>query len=128
VAGIYRQVTYHNFYHCTDVTHTTFMFIKRVAHKVALTELEKFALMVAAVAHDMDHPGVNNAFLVNCKDLLAVTYNDSSVLENRHVACLYSLLPNRPEIDILGRLETAQWREVGAVLCCAVLSCAVLVR
>lgn len=28
VAGIYRQVTYHNFYHCTDVTHTTFMFIK----------------------------------------------------------------------------------------------------
>lgn len=24
---------------------------------MALTELEKFALMVAAVAHDMDHPG-----------------------------------------------------------------------
>ncbi len=30
---------------------------RRVSHKVALTELEKFALMVAAVAHDMDHPG-----------------------------------------------------------------------
>lgn len=28
VAAIYRQVKYHNFYHCTDVTHTTFMFIK----------------------------------------------------------------------------------------------------
>lgn len=136
--------------------------------------------------------GVNNAFLVNCKDPLAVTYNDSSggwaglscccwvggqcvgldevgcpsrrphkevgpcsnlvavgshparhrvgrlliasspsapcaaVLENRHVACLYSLLPSRPDIDIFSRLEAAQWREVGAVPCCAGRCCAVL--
>lgn len=43
----------------------------------------------------------------------------AAVLENRHVACLYSLLPSRPDIDIFSRLEPAQWREVGAVPCCA---------
>lgn len=28
VSGIYQAVPYHNFQHCVDVTHTTFMFIK----------------------------------------------------------------------------------------------------
>jgi hypothetical protein len=32
-----------------------------VAHKVALSELEKFALMVAALSHDLDHPGDSRA-------------------------------------------------------------------
>lgn len=106
VASVYQRVPYHNFQHCVDVTHTTFMFIKwgwgvcmgsvqrkglrgrahpnssllnaptppcpppqpppakhnrRVAHKVALSELEKFALMVAALSHDLDHPGESAA-------------------------------------------------------------------
>ncbi|EFN56311.1 hypothetical protein CHLNCDRAFT_10254, partial [Chlorella variabilis] len=115
-------VPYHNFQHCVDVTHTTFMFIKRVAHKVVLTELEKFALMVAAVSHDLDHPGVNNAFLVNARDPLATTYNDSSVLENRHVAALYSLLLSKPQLNIFARLDVAQWREVRKMVIGAVLS------
>ena len=28
VSRMYRAVPYHNFHHCTDVAHTTFMFIK----------------------------------------------------------------------------------------------------
>jgi hypothetical protein len=28
VSAIYKSVPYHNFHHCVDVTHTTFMFIK----------------------------------------------------------------------------------------------------
>lgn len=44
-----------------------------------------------------------------------------TVLENRHVACLYSLLLAKPALDIFARLEPGQWREarkmvIGAVL------------
>ena len=51
---------------------------RRVSHKVSLTPLERYALMVAAVAHDMDHPGVSNAYLVGARAPLATTYNDNS--------------------------------------------------
>ena len=50
---------------------------------------------MAALAHDLDHPGVSNAFLVNTRDPLATVYNDSSVLENAHVAALYNLIRTR---------------------------------
>lgn len=48
--------------------------------------------MVAALGHDIDHPGVNNAFLRKTHNPLALRYNDRSVLENHHTAVLFSLL------------------------------------
>lgn len=34
------------------------------------------------------------------------------MLENRHIACLYSLLLAKPQVDIFARLDAAQWKEV----------------
>ena len=41
---------------------------------------EVLALLLSAVGHDLNHPGVNNALLVNSRHPLAVLYNDISVL------------------------------------------------
>lgn len=46
--------------------------------------VEKLALMMAAIGHDLDHPGFNNAYQVNACTELATTYNDISPLENHH--------------------------------------------
>lgn len=115
------SVPYHNFYHCVDVTHATYLLIKRLRVPARLTPLECFALMVAAVGHDMDHPGVGNSYLINSRDPLALTYNDLSVLENRHVACLYSLVRQIPESDVFGSLDSSQWREVRKLVIATVL-------
>lgn len=56
------------------------------------TGREQFALMVASVAHDIGHPGVNNNFLINSSDELALRYNDISVLENHHASSLFKIL------------------------------------
>eukprot|EP00887_Chlorella_sp_A99_P004144 scaffold23.g4144.t1 len=124
----YQDVPYHNFWHCVDVTHTTFAMIQRISRKarggrgrVQMTGLEKFALMIAALSHDLDHPGLNNAFLVNNKDPVAITYNDSSVLENKHVACLYALLERKPEINVLRLLDPGEWREARKIIIASVL-------
>jgi hypothetical protein len=45
--------------------------------------------------------GWNNAFLINTRHEYARTYNDNSVLENRHVSLLYSLLAAQPHANIL---------------------------
>jgi hypothetical protein len=121
VSALYRDVPYHNFYHCADVAHAAFLLIGRVRAVAALTQVECFALMVGALAHDMDHPGLNNAFLVASRHPLATTYNDASVLENRHVACLYALVGARPEADVFAALEPATWREVRRLVIAAVL-------
>jgi hypothetical protein len=81
---------YHNFHHCADVTHATFMMLAGI--RGAVSDLECYALLLAAVAHDLEHPGVSNAYLIKSRSPLAITYNDASVLENRHAACFFELI------------------------------------
>ena len=48
--------------------------------------------ILAAACHDVDHPGVNNIYLIESRDKLAIRYNDISVLENHHVAITFDVL------------------------------------
>jgi hypothetical protein len=61
VRNQYRQVPYHNFFHCVDVTHATFRFIRLAGGRARMTPTEKLSLMIAALCHDMDHPGTSPA-------------------------------------------------------------------
>ncbi|XP_026473989.1 uncharacterized protein LOC113377781 [Ctenocephalides felis] len=57
-----------------------------------LEPLEIMAALVGAVAHDLDHPGVNQPFLIATSNHLAALYENTSVLENHHwrsaIGCL----------------------------------------
>ena len=44
--------------------------------------------------------GQNNGFLINTRHEYARMYNDCSVLENRHVSLLYTLLAQEPNADV----------------------------
>ena len=48
--------------------------------------------LIAAALHDYEHPGVNNPFLVAMNDRIAWRHNDSSVLENHHLAASFQLM------------------------------------
>ncbi len=52
-----HEVPYHNFYHVADVTHTVYRMITLSESFTCMSRLEKYALMLAAASHDMDHPG-----------------------------------------------------------------------
>ena len=54
-----------------------------------MNKLERFSLIISAAIHDYDHPGLNNSFLINTGDQLALAYNDQSPLENHHVAMAF---------------------------------------
>jgi hypothetical protein len=75
---------YHNFQHCVDVTQATFVMLLCIRR--AVSDVECYALLLAAVAHDLEHPGVNNAYLIKSENPLAIMYNNISVLENMHAA------------------------------------------
>ena len=75
-----------------------------------LRPMDVFALMVAAIGHDIGHPGLSNAYMVrpfffsvitvtdeltlqvNAHTPVAQVYNDQSVLENFHTVTLIHLL------------------------------------
>ena len=57
-----------------------------------LRPFEALTLLITAIGHDVGHPGVNNAFLVNLKAPLAQLYNDRSVLESFHCAAFSQIL------------------------------------
>lgn len=60
--------------------------------------------------------GFNNAFLVNTKHELARIYNDNSVLENRHVSCLYTLVAEHEDANIFSLLDDDMWKEVRRII------------
>ena len=56
-----------------------------------LDSVDRLALLLAAMCHDLEHPGTTNAFQVNMQSELAIRYNDKHVLENHH-SCVASQL------------------------------------
>jgi 3'5'-cyclic nucleotide phosphodiesterase len=89
----YRANPYHNFKHGVSVAHVCFVAMARsFSAAVVLSPLDRLATLLSAVCHDVDHPGMNNAFETNSLSPLALRYNDQSVLEMHHAATMFQLL------------------------------------
>mmetsp|Transcript_11382 Transcript_11382/g.17320 ORF Transcript_11382/g.17320 Transcript_11382/m.17320 type:complete len:850 (-) Transcript_11382:276-2825(-) len=115
-----KDNTYHNFHHACDVTQTTYRLIMVSKVHIALSDLEAFSMLVAAMGHDVGHPGVNNAFLVKPRHDLAMIHNDKSPLENMHCSLLYELF-RKPEFNIMAGLPDCQWRESRKIILSLIL-------
>lgn len=102
---------FHNFAHAVDCLHTVARVMRLMSSGAFLTELEQFTLLVAALGHDLAHPGLNNFFLSEAGHELALKYNDRSPLENMHCAKLYAVLASE-ENNVLAKLSREQYREV----------------
>lgn len=81
VKNCYRPNAYHNFLHAFTVTHTMANIVR--ANHYVFNGIERQALMVAALCHDVDHRGYNNSFVQLTNHYLSVLY-ESSPLENHH--------------------------------------------
>jgi len=116
-----RKNPYHNFRHAFDVTQTVYLFLTNAGAAAMLNYLEIFALLVAAIVHDLGHPGLNNNFQIATSSPLALRYNDRSILENHHCSLAFTLL-KKPENDILSGLSDEQRREVRNLIIVCVLA------
>jgi len=82
--GYQSSNPYHTSLHAADVTQAIAVFCNQPCFARHLTKLEVLAVLTAAMCHDLDHPGVNEKFLVSTESHLAVLYDNVSVLENHH--------------------------------------------
>eukprot|EP00568_Trieres_chinensis_P004841 CAMPEP_0183291906 /NCGR_PEP_ID=MMETSP0160_2-20130417/1157_1 /TAXON_ID=2839 ORGANISM="Odontella Sinensis, Strain Grunow 1884" /NCGR_SAMPLE_ID=MMETSP0160_2 /ASSEMBLY_ACC=CAM_ASM_000250 /LENGTH=524 /DNA_ID=CAMNT_0025452777 /DNA_START=12 /DNA_END=1586 /DNA_ORIENTATION=+ len=105
-----KENPYHNAIHAADVTQTAHAILEMGGVHYG-ADLEIFSLLLAAIIHDVGHPGYNNAFQVNEKTSLALIYNDKSVLENMHASHAFTKLMGedaKPDIDILAGMTDRQ--------------------
>ena len=102
---------YHNALHAADVTASLYYFLQQPALARHTSPLDMLAALLAAVVHDLGHPGVNNTFLETTRDALSVTYNDSSVLENHHISTAFTLLA-QDECNWAEALSEDQYRDL----------------
>ncbi|KAJ3013162.1 hypothetical protein HKX48_005906 [Thoreauomyces humboldtii] len=94
VADGYFDNPYHSFLHAMDVTYMVYWALVdlALAEELAFSTIDYVALIIAALTHDVLHPGVNNLFHVNAKTDLAKHYQNKSVLERQSCDHLSLLL------------------------------------
>ena len=88
----YKPTTlYHNSMHGSDVTQSSYIFFTHSnAEKIAKTNvIDILSIIIAALGHDLGHPGLTNMFHMNDSTEIAITYNDISILENFHASLLF---------------------------------------
>jgi len=132
----YRRNPYHNRDHAADVLQATHWLLNAQpgphdghangpptggARLRSLVEpSDVLALLLAAIAHDLDHTGQNNAYHVSTSTDLAILYNDRSVLENHHCAQVFALLKD-PQCNLLEPLSVKERREVRDIMVAVIL-------
>ncbi|KAI8058844.1 hypothetical protein BDF21DRAFT_390645 [Thamnidium elegans] len=92
VAEKYTEAPYHTFYHAADIVTMLYYLCHDLSANKYLTDLDITFLMVAALCHDMGHPGYNNTFQINTKTDLALRYGDGSILESYSVDLTIELI------------------------------------
>ncbi|XP_043282218.1 high affinity cAMP-specific and IBMX-insensitive 3',5'-cyclic phosphodiesterase 8-like isoform X2 [Venturia canescens] len=97
--------SYHNSTHAADVLQATAKFMQSERLKMMLDPLDEVAALIAAAAHDVDHPGKSSQFLCNSDNKLAILYNDLSVLESHHAALTFKLTLADDNVNIFKNLE-----------------------
>ena len=112
VSNQYKEETlYHNSIHGSDVTQSVYIFfIHSNAEKIAKTNvLDLLSIIIAALGHDIAHPGLTNTFHINGSTDMAITYNDISVLENFHASTLFKTL-RKTENNIFCKLTPIDYK------------------
>eukprot|EP00873_Tetraselmis_striata_P006162 jgi/Tetstr1/426426/TSEL_001622.t1 len=115
---------YHNNWHAADV-------VQRCSTIVAVLPLDGnkatylyiLGAILAAAGHDVDHPGLDNKFVVRKEDALARRFNDQHVLEHHSTNITLELLRN-PEYNFLegSRLGRPHWVKLKSIIINMVLA------
>jgi len=124
VEADYLLNPYHNNTHAADVVQTLNTMLQLGGKNFASSPLDIFSILVAAVIHDVKHPGLNNNFQINSRSALAVQYNDVSVLENYSITWLFSKLLGQTRdftVDIFSGLSNEQFSKARSIIVRSVL-------
>ena len=121
VHGLYhREPAFHNFRHAFSVFHVSHLLLARAA-SAHLRSVDVLACLVAALCHDVEHPGHSNSLEISRRSPLARLYCDDAPLERHHAAAACRLLDEK-ETNLLGKLKPPEARWCRKMIVSGILS------
>ena len=117
VRGRYNTPDFHSYRHAWATLFLTYQILRKGKADSFLSTLECFALLVASLCHDLEHPGNDNHFEKATDSESARMYEDS-FLERHHCAVALSLLDSTLLLGGLSDSDAAKFRETvtGAIM------------
>ncbi|XP_017488576.1 PREDICTED: high affinity cAMP-specific and IBMX-insensitive 3',5'-cyclic phosphodiesterase 8A isoform X3 [Rhagoletis zephyria] len=116
-ANYHANNSYHNSTHAADVMQATGCFLTQLAAKdMGMDHTDEAIALIAAAAHDVDHPGRSSAFLCNSRNTLALLYNDLCVLESHHASITFRLTLSDDKVNIFKNLDSESYKSVRSVV------------
>lgn len=121
VRSKYHANPFHNWLHAVAVMQASFLILVHTRAAGMLSYVDIFACLVAALCHDIDHPGTSNGFLIATEAKLALLHNDDAPLERHHSATAAALLQQK-ELDVFASLDAPSRKRVRKVMVGAILA------
>lgn len=113
VCDLMHDAPYHNFNHVVDVSQCLYVYLVGTRLASCVRPCELAGAFLAAVCHDLDHPGYSNVYVNNEGLAVSKRYDRESPLENHSVACFRRLCAKH---DLLGNLAHDDRRRVDAMV------------
>jgi 3',5'-cyclic-nucleotide phosphodiesterase len=96
----YLNNPYHNYQHAVDTLYFMAWMLSLPSFKKNLPDFHKYILLLAALCHDVGHPGHDNQWEVKTHSTLAQRYKNNSVIENHSLTITRELLA-QSKYDVL---------------------------
>ena len=122
--GYNRNNPYHTDLHAADITHTTYIYFKvgLINDIIKIDSLSVCALFLSCLCHDYKHPGINNNYLIETNNPIALNFNDISVLENMHISETFKLIHSNEECNIFDKFEKNNYKKIRKQMISCVLN------
>ena len=122
--GYNRKNFYHHDLHAADISHTAYIYFKYGSiHEIAKLDTSMIcAVIMSCMCHDFKHPGVNNNFLIETNNDIALTYNDISVLESMHISESFKLMYNDDNCNVFEGFDKEKYKIIRKQMIQCVLS------
>ncbi|KAJ1466432.1 hypothetical protein T484DRAFT_1861652 [Baffinella frigidus] len=89
------------------VHQTTYAFARRAGTLARISEWDRFALLAAALCHDLEHPGVSSPFIAKAGAVFSGAFKDV-LLEKHHALRAFEAMVDR-DVGLFESLSTAQY-------------------
>lgn len=103
----YGNLPYHNWYHGFGSAHFVFVLIYRLSllKQGVLTEIEGFALLLAALTHDVDFRGCTTQFQLYAGENMASLYSSAGGVQQRLALTVVLQMITHPRCNLLSKLD-----------------------
>ncbi|KNE60477.1 hypothetical protein AMAG_05863 [Allomyces macrogynus ATCC 38327] len=103
---------YHHWQHAVDVALVVYLTLVASGGRDLVTAIEAVTVFIAAICHDMGHPGRNNLYMLHSNDPLAAKYGPDSVLEKYSVDLGHASLAENGMLNALENEEKARFLDL----------------